>query len=363
MVLRVLSRDPERSPALPNGAASVATEEGAAPTPAVRGDYLVECVANARARRLPLLPTEEELDAYRVLSGETEGVPGVTVDRFGAYLVVHLFTPAALTLREPLLDALEQVWRPTGIYEQRRFRPLGGDAPRDPSVLARGAHAPVEVEVREHGARFGVDVTAPLSPGLFPDLRLGRLAVRALARGKRVLNLFSFTGPFTVHALQGGASRVTAVDLSSKAQARARRNLELSGLDREAAELINGDAFKVLHQMKARNRQFDLIVADPPAFASAKDRVFSAVRDYRDLADACCQVLAPGGLLAYASAAAKLTTEELDRSVAEGASRAQLSLQVVQRVGFPPDFPVAPGFPEGNYLKFAIAARPLRSVG
>jgi 23S rRNA (cytosine1962-C5)-methyltransferase len=298
--------------------------------------------------------------AIRLINGESDGLPAVFVDRYADYLVAQVYSSAPVRLLPALYDHLMAEHAPRAIYEQRRFKPLAGEAPpRAGADLVRGEPAPVEVEVREGELRFGVDVTAPLSVGLFADLRLGRRAVARWAQGRRVLNLFSYTGAISVYAARGGATELVAVDVAARAHARARRNFELSGLDPETPEYLVGDVFKVLTRMAERNRQFDLVVIDPPAFASGSrgGRPWSAVRDYGELVESALRVLSPGGLLAAASSTHKMTQTEFDLSLADGAVRAGTQLRIVERCPLPIDFPVAPGFPEGNYLKFAIAAR------
>lgn len=295
--------------------------------------------------------------AMRVINAESDGLPAFTVDRYDRYLVAHLFTAALERYRDAIYDALEAELRPAAIYEQRRYRSLAGDAPRHPGELVRGAPAPVELEVREGELKFWVDVTAPLSTGLFPDLRLGRAAIARWARGRRVLNLFSYTGAISVYAAHGGAAEVVAVDVAAKAHARARKNFALNGLDPEKPEHIVGDAFKVLARFAERGRLFDLVAIDPPAFASAgKGRAFSFVRDAAELITEALRVLAPGGLLAVASSTHRMTRADFETALADGALRAGRELRIIERQGLPVDFPVTPGFLEGSYLKFAIAA-------
>jgi 23S rRNA (cytosine1962-C5)-methyltransferase len=301
------------------------------------------------------------LDAYRLVNGEGDGLPAVVVERYGEHLVVQLYSSAVSGLRTALYDALEAQLAPKGIYEQRRYRSLGGEAPRQGAAeLIRGQAAPIEYNVREGDLSFGVDVTSPLSTGLFSDLREGRRAVRHWAKGRRVLNLFSYTGAISVYAHAGGASAVCAVDVAAKAHARARRNFAASGFDAEAAEHIVGDAFKVLATFAERKRRFDLVVIDPPAFASAAARggkPWSAIRDYSDLITACLDVTEPGGLLVAASSTHKMSLAEYESALAEGAAAAGTHLQILDRRGLPPDFPTIPGFPEASYLKFAVAVR------
>jgi 23S rRNA (cytosine1962-C5)-methyltransferase len=316
---------------------------------------------NRRARAaidLRRLLVPPDLDAYRLVNGESDGVPGVMVDRYADFVVAHLFTPAVLGARDAIYDAIEEKVKPQAIYEQRRFKSLAGEAPRGPAELVRGTAAPVELQVREGELKFWVDVTAPLSTGLFMDLREGRKAIAGWARGRRVLNLFSYTGAISVYAKHAGATEIVAVDAAAKAHARARRNFALNGFDPEEPEHIVGDVFKVLAKMAERSRRFDMVVLDPPAFGTAgRGQVFSAVQDYRDLVTAALGALSPGGILAAASATQKISPEEFDRMLADGAARARAPLRIVERRWLPPDFCVSPGFPEGSYLKFAVAIR------
>jgi 23S rRNA (cytosine1962-C5)-methyltransferase len=301
----------------------------------------------------------ERPTALRLFSGETEGLPGATIDRYGEFVVVQWFSGGALAFRDEVLDAVATAVRPRGIYEQRRLRPLGGQAPPEPAALVRGEQAPVEVIVEEEGCRFAVDVSAPLGVGFFPDLRLGRDAVARRASGRRLLNLFSYTGAFSVRAARAGASAVVAVDTAAKAHARARRNYELSGLDPATMDQVTGDALKTVERFVDRGQRFDLVVCDPPTFShgSKAGATFSVGADLAVLAGACLTVLEPGGLLAFSSNSTKLSAADLDRALAEGAAQRRLDARVIERHGLPPDYPVAPGFPEGNYLKFVLAIR------
>jgi 23S rRNA (cytosine1962-C5)-methyltransferase len=296
-------------------------------------------------------------DAMRVFSGDSEGFPGVNVDRYANFVVVNWLSGGALSWREELLDAIAASLEPAGIYEQMRIRPLSGQAPPPPAVRARGDEAPLEVVVEEAGCRYGVDVTAPLGVGIFPDLRLGRSTIAARAKDRRVLNLFSYTGAFSVAAAKAGAAEVVAVDLAAKVHARARRNYELSGLDPARMESISGDATKALEKFVERGRRFDIVVCDPPSFSQGPAGSFSVGKDLAALATRCLQVLEPGGFLAFATNSTKVSAQDFDRALAEGAADGAIEARIVERVGLPPDYPVAPGFPEGNYLKFAVAVR------
>ncbi|HEY0252671.1 MAG TPA: class I SAM-dependent rRNA methyltransferase, partial [Kofleriaceae bacterium] len=329
------------------------------PDTQIDGALIAERVKAAVALRKSLV--SDTLGCYRVINAEADGLPGIVVERYGDYLVLQLYTAAVTELRDALLDALMAELKPKAIYEQRRYRSLGGDAPRQAGAdLVRGDAAPVELTVREDDLNFTVDVTSPLSTGLFADLREGRRAVRQWAKGRRVLNLFSYTGAISVYAHAGGATEVTAIDVAAKAHARARKNFAASGFDPEKAEHVVGDVFKVLARFVERGRKFDLVAIDPPAFASAAARggkPWSAMRDYAELIAAALDVTEPGGLIAAASSTHKMTAQEFEQSLAEGALTARTRLQIIDRRPLPSDFPTLPGFPEGNYLKFAVARR------
>ncbi len=207
-------------------------------------------------------------DCCRVLNGDSEGLPAVNVDRYGPYLVIIAYSGTVEGFLEPLVAALGSVWRPEGIYLQRRYKPAEAGRARPGAELLAGRAAPLEVVVSEGRVRFVVDVTAPLGTGLFADMRLGRREVARRAAGRRVLNCFSYTGAFTVVAALHGATKVVSVDNAARAHSRARRNLSENGLDPESRSLpfITGDVFATLARLADRGERFDLVILDPPSF-------------------------------------------------------------------------------------------------
>ena len=337
IAIRVISRDPSERVHPGSGA-------------------IAERFMRAVKMRWQVLGTQRPT-ALRLFSGENEGLPGVTVDRYGDFVVVQWLSAGALPWRDELYEAITSTVAPRGIYDQKRVRSLGGQAAPEPAVKVAGEEAPLEIVVDEEGCRFAVDVTAPLGVGFFPDMRLGRDAVARRAAERRVLNLFSYTGAFSVRAAKAGATEVVAVDTSAKAHARARRNYELSGLDGSHVEMITADAMKTLERFADRKRFFDLVVCDPPTFSHGQGKPFSATSDLGQLAGAAASVLAPGGFLAFATNAAKLSPADVDRAIAEGAAGFGHDLRIIERHGLPADFPVNPGFTEGNYLKFVLAVK------
>jgi 23S rRNA (cytosine1962-C5)-methyltransferase len=322
----------------------------------------IRAAAQLRAQVLKTGPEAGGLTAYRVVHGEGDFLPGITVDRYGEFLVIHLYSAALEPHLPVLLDALDDSYHPRGVYLQRRFRPLGGEGPREPAELVRGVAAPPEVEVQEGGLRFGVDVTSPLSTGLFLDLRLGRQAVAAHAKGRKVLNLFSYTGALSMYASAGGAQEVVSVDLAARAHARGRRNLTLSGLSEAGHEFITGDVMAVMTRMEERRRHFDMVIIDPPAFAHSsssgrdRDKGFSVQRDYRELVRASLVLCRPGALILCVANAARFSLEDLMNAIGDGAGKARRFVRIIEHIGLPPDYPISAGFPEGYYLKVLLGA-------
>ena len=308
-----------------------------------------ERARQAVARREAIL--EPGLDAYRLVNGEGDGLPGITVDRFGTHLVAHLYTLAAQPIAEEIYPLLMELTGARGIYEQQRLKPTAGEK-RAPAKLMHGKGAPPDLEVHEHGRTLIVDVTAPLGVGLFPDLREARAWVARLAKGRRILNTFSYTGAFTVHAVASGAAAVTAVDLSAKAHAWARKNLRANGLDPETScRHVSADVIGAVARMVEDGERYDLVVLDPPSFSRGPSGALSTARDYQHLVSQLLPLIPEGGYLLAVSNMARMPEEEFARSVGRGALSAGRELGILRRFPLPPDYPSPPAFSEGQYLK------------
>ena len=203
-----------------------------------------------------------------------------------------------------------------------------------------------------------VDVRRGQKTGIFIDQRENRRLVRELARGRgEALNLFCYTGGFSVAAALGGARRVTSVDQDEEALALAREIFRANGLDPAAHAFVAGDAFDWLARAKREGRRFDLVVCDPPAFAKSQKAVEGALAGYASLNRAALAVLAPGGLLVTASCSARVSAEEFQDAVREAAFKARVDLLLVEERRQPPDHPVSPQFREGRYLKCLVFRR------
>jgi 23S rRNA (cytosine1962-C5)-methyltransferase len=232
----------------------------------------------------------------------------------------------------------------------------GGEALRIRKVIDREKRdgQPEEVEVLEHGARFLVDVGRGQKGGLFLDQRENRQAVARLAQGKSLLNLFGYTGGFSIHAALAGATRTDTVDSAGPAIAAARRNFERNRLDFARAGFFAEDAFAFLEEAGAGGQTWDVVVCDPPSFAPSQRNLPAARRSYLRLHRLAARVTSPGGTLAAASCSSHVSRTEFLALLSRGVAAAGRRFVLESYAGAGPDHPTLPAFPEGDYLKFAL---------
>jgi len=301
--------------------------------------------AAARRSRDPLLVG---CTGRRLVHGEGDACPGLVVDAYaGTAVIVFDGAAAAAFWRPRLPDVLAGLARGGAelahawLRGERRDRTAGEAVLGDP---------PAELVIAEDEARFAVDVRAGQKTGFFLDQRDNRRTIRRHAGALSVLNVFSYTGGFSLHAALGGAVHVTSVDVAAPAIAGLARNLALSGLPAETHELVAEDAFAFLARAAERGRRWDLVIVDPPSFAPSERARPAALAAYRKLAAAALAAVEPGGRFALASCSSHVTEADL-LEVLTGLDRsAQLRLRWT--AGAASDHPVLPAFPEGRYLKF-----------
>lgn len=321
-----------------------------------RGDDLAGLVrarvASALAlRRRVVDGLGSETDAYRLLHGEGDGLPGVVVDVYAGWAVVKYDGDAPeRALGAHVLTALEESLPDLAGVLVRHGR--GDDKT---SALVRGRAAPSPILVHEHGMKLLADLEAGQKTGLFLDHREGRRRVRALARGARVLNLYGYVGGFSVAAGLGGADHVETVDVAAPAIRLAEAAWKENGLDPGRHVGVASDVPAYLAHLREQKERFDLVVADPPSFAPSEDAVPAALKSYRLLHRACLRLLAPGGLYLAASCSSHVPSERFERTLFDAAEKAGVTLQVLERWGAPADHPRLLAFPEGDYLKCVVA--------
>jgi 23S rRNA (cytosine1962-C5)-methyltransferase len=293
--------------------------------------------------------------AYRLCNGEGDGVPGLVLDRYGPVVVLKTDgdAVAAWTAR-----IAERIWpalkdrKVASLFE--RCLPEGS-AGRPTRVLA-GSPAGETIEVMENGVAMAVDVARGQKTGAFLDQRDNRARVRALAAGRRVLNLFSYAGGFSTAAVLGGAIHVTSVDIAQAAHLAAQRSMLLNGIDPTGHAFVTADVFSFLDSARRKAQSWDLIVSDPPSFAPNEKARQRAIGAYRRLHAACAAVLSKNGVLCAASCSSHVASDEFVQTLGDTALGAS-DVRMVGLFGQPCDHPTLPAWPEGRYLKFAVLVR------
>jgi 23S rRNA (cytosine1962-C5)-methyltransferase len=319
------------------------------PRVAIDADFFRQRIARAAAARAPL--QDDRHTGCRLVHAESDGLPGVVADRYGEVVVVQLSSAGAERWRDAILDALAALPGVACVFERSDadVRKLEG---LPPTIGAARGELPAPVVFREDGLVYRADVVAGQKTGFYLDQRDNRRAIRALAAGREVLNVFSYTGGFTLAALAGGAAHVTSLDSSATALAEARLNLAANpALDGTRAEWLEADAFATLRKFRDAARSFDLIVLDPPKFAPTAAHAERAARAYKDINLWALKLLRPGGLLATFSCSHGIDAALFQKIVAGAALDAGADGAIVGRFAPSADHPVALAFPEGDYLK------------
>ena len=303
-------------------------------------------IASALALRKHLLPAS---NAMRLVHAESDGLPGVVADRYGDVVVLQLSSTGAMRWRDAIVGGIEKVVSPKTIYERSDADVLTLEG-LDPAVgLLRGAPPPVRAVIDEAGLIFEIDIAGGHKTGFYLDQRDNRRRVRELARNRKVLDCFCYTGGFAVNALAGGAAKVTAVDSSGPALVLLERNVALNRLPQP--ECVEGDVFEVLRKLRDQAKSFDLIVLDPPKFAPTIAHAEKAARAYKDINLLAFKLLEPGGLLFTFSCSGGVSRDLFRKIIAGAALDAGADAQIVEHLGAGADHPVALNFPEGEYLK------------
>jgi 23S rRNA (cytosine1962-C5)-methyltransferase len=291
--------------------------------------------------------------ACRLAFSEGDGLSGCTIDRYDRWLVLQ-FTALGLAQRRDLIAELcEELLAPAGIYlrTERGIGQMEGLELQDGPLRGGAPTGPIEIE--EHGLRFLVNLAEGQKTGFYLDQRDNRLVAGRLARGRRVLDAFCYSGGFALHAAQGGAAEVVAVDSSEPALALGRENARHNGL--EQVSFQRNDIFADLDQRVRRGERFGLVVLDPPKFARRKNAVEEALRGYRRLQGLALRLLEPEGLLVSCCCSGLISLAMLEELLAQVSADEKRAVQLLQRRGPAPDHPVAVACLESHYLKCLIA--------
>jgi 23S rRNA (cytosine1962-C5)-methyltransferase len=326
---------------------------------AINQAWFASQLAAAAARRADL--PAQGTTGYRVVHGENDGLPGLVIDRYDTILVLKLYTAAWIPHLRTLLAALAEVMAAQGVVLR-----LSRELRRQPALLygledgmtLAGDLADPAVRFAENRLCFEADVLRGQKTGFFFDQRENRAAVAGLAAGRRTLNVFAYTGGFSLYAASGGAPEVLSLDISAPALAAAVRNFELNqhlpAVAAAAHTVLAADAFEALAALRERRQRFDLVIVDPPALAKQEREIEGAVRAYRRLTRLSLDVLAPAGTLVMASCSSRVSAADFFAAVEQTAAEMGHPLHVFGRSGHALDHPI--GFAEGAYLKCLFAS-------
>ena len=321
------------------------------PDATIDDSFVASRVVAAAERRRRLLDPASAVptDSARLVFSEGDDLPGLTADRYGDTVVVQLTSVGAERFREPIADALASMPDVASVFERSDadVREREGLGPR--VGLLRGAQPSADLVAHEGRWRYAVDVAGGHKTGFYLDQREARAAIPRFAAGARVLNVFAYTGAFSVVAAGAGAESILSIDSSEPALAIAARNGELNRVD--IGELQVADAFTALRGLRDRARQYDLILLDPPKLAATDRQLDKASRAYKDLNLLALKLLAPGGVLMTFSCSGAMSAELFQKVVAGAALDAGRTVRIVGRLHQPSDHPVPLAFPEAEYLK------------
>lgn len=298
-----------------------------------------------------------ETDSYRLIYAESDGLPGLIVDRYGEVLVLQSLTAGSEAWKDQIADLLLEETGLSTLYERSDadVRELEGLEPR--VGILRGTKSGVPVTIHEHNLLFNVSFARGQKTGFYLDQRRNRLRLRELAQDRDVLDCFCYTGGFSVNALAGGAKSVLSVDSSGEALAACTENVSLNQLNVDRHTTLEGDVFQVLRKFRDEGRSFDLVILDPPKFAPTAAQAEKAARGYKDINLFAFRLLRPGGLLVTFSCSGGVDAGLFQKIIAGAALDAGVEAQIVEHLSQAADHPVALNFPEAAYLKGLICLR------
>ncbi len=299
--------------------------------------------------------------AYRLVNAEGDSLPGLTIDRYDNFIMLQLYSEGWRPYLKLITAVLQELLSPVGIYEKRRPRNTReleavSDTKKYGKLLS-GKAAPRRVEVKENGLSFLVSLEEGLDTGLFLDQRENRSNLSHRFAGKRFLNLFAYTGAFSVTAAAANAKSVTSVDISQAYTEWNRENFKINGLNTDRHRFLVGDCMEKLSELSNVRERFDIILMDPPSFSTSGKGRFTTRGGTTDLVAASLPLLVNGGLLICSSNHRKTDLPEYLKELRRGALQAGSELRVIQQTGQPVDFPYPVTFPDGRYLKYLVCSK------
>lgn len=319
----------------------------------IDAQWFGEVIDRAIARRAPLLE-RGDITGYRLIHGESDGCPGLLVDRYDNWLVCAFLATGVEAHKDIILQQLHMRFPDCQMYERSdaSVRKKEGLEPHQGPLTDQ--EPPDLISIQEGACRFQIDIVNGHKTGFYLDQRDNREAVMRWSKDKDVLNCFSYTGGFGIAAGHGGASHVTHIDASEAAIEAVARHIEHNELDPARHTCLQGDVFKCLREYRKQKRSFDLIVMDPPKFVESKRHITRGCRGYKDINMLAFQLLRPGGKLFTFSCSGLVSPSLFQKVIADAALDANRHAVIIGQMSQPLDHPIALPFPEGHYLKGLI---------
>lgn len=313
----------------------------------INQEFFEKRLAQAKGKRQAYY-FDEQTTAFRVVNGEGDELGGLIIDIYGDFAVFSWYNETFYAQREVIVLAFQKIFPEIqGAYEKIRF---DSDLPESQKMY--GADSQEPLLIKENGITYATYLNEGLMTGIFLDQRevRGYLA-EGFASGKSVLNMFSYTGAFSVASAMGGSLSTTSVDLAKRSLVKTKEQFEVNGLDLEAQKIHVMDTFEYFKYAKKKDLSFDLIILDPPSFARNKKKVFSVSKNYGELIEDSVDILNDQGTIVASTNAANLSAKKFQQSIEEALDKKNVRYQKVREAQLPADFAVYEGFPEGNYLK------------
>ncbi|EGQ9938901.1 class I SAM-dependent methyltransferase [Vibrio vulnificus] len=314
--------------------------------------FFVKRIQDAQLLREDVIE-RDGLTGYRLIAAESDGMPGVTIDRYQNFFVCQLLSAGAEHQKKNIVGALIEVFPDCNVYERSDVSVRKKEGLQETTGVLHGEMPPKSVVIEENGVKISVDIVGGHKTGFYLDQRDNRQQAMKYVKDKEVLNCFSYTGGFGLYALKGGAKRVINADVSQPALDTAKFNAELNAFDisKKRAVFLNADVFKLLREYRDQGTKFDVVIMDPPKFAESKAQLNGACRGYKDINMLAMQILNPGGTLLTYSCSGLMDQVLFQKIIADAAVDAGRSVKFVERFEQAADHPTDTAYPEGFYLK------------
>ncbi|NAW61492.1 methyltransferase domain-containing protein [Vibrio sp. V31_P5A7T61] len=318
----------------------------------IDNDFFIKRIQQAQKLRNELIE-RDGVTGYRLIAAESDGLPGITIDKYDNYLVCQLLSAGAEYQKPHLIAALKHCFADCHIYERSDVAVRKKEGLEERVGVLHGEVPPEVVVIEENGIKIRVDIVGGHKTGFYLDQRDSRQQSMKYVKDKEVLNCFSYTGGFGLYALKGGAKRVINADVSQPALDNAKMNAELNEFDisKKRAVFLNADVFKLLREYREQGTQFDVVIMDPPKFAESKAQLNGACRGYKDINMLAMQILKPGGTLLTYSCSGLMDQVLFQKIIADAALDAGRDVKFIERFEQAADHPVDTAYPEGFYLK------------